>query len=168
MLPLVCKSLTFKAESLHFNTLLHGGKVALSAFIYRSQVARCGKLFTSLQTSTQKTRRDVSIHISAFARRSTLPSTILLCSSISQRTHQRAHRWPQTLSLPFTLSWPQWRKLWRCIGAHWSQWRTSYVARTWCGSPGCSPAAPQSRSSVSASCTSKLLWRRHWKILAAV
>lgn len=139
-----------KIHSLPRGEKFHG--VLLFEFL---QVAQCGKPFTSLQTSTQRARRPVSTHMSAFAQRTMWPTTILHYSLISRGTHQKPRHWLLTPSWPFTPSWLWWKRLWRGIRDRWSLWRARYLQGMWCGSPGCSPAAPHLGSSVSASRTNR-------------
>lgn len=120
------------------------------------QAAQCGKLFTSHQTSTQRPRRLVSTRAFASAARTTWPTTILRCSSILRGTRQRARRLPLTPSRPFTPSWLRWRRPARGTSSRWSLWTASCLCGTQYGSPGCSPAAPHSRSSASAHRTSSV------------
>lgn len=114
------------------------------------QVTQFGKLFTSHRTSTQRMRRLVSTRMFAFVVRTMWPTTTLRCSLNSRATPQRPRRWLPTPSRPFTPSWPWWTRPRRGTRSRWSLWRASSLYGTWCGSRGCSPAAPRSHSSVSA------------------
>lgn len=146
-----CRLSLFITFEQYFFLIVETKAAAFICFLYLLQVALCGKPFTSHQTSTQRMKQPVSTHTSASARRTTWPSTILHCSSISRGTHPRPRRWLLTPSRTLTPSWLWWRRPRRPIRGRWSLWRASYPRGTWCGSPGCSPAAPHSPSSVSSS-----------------
>lgn len=87
------------------------------------QAPQCGKLSSSPQTSTQRTKLPVPTHTSASVDQGTWPITILPCSSTSPGIHQRACRWLLTPSPPSAPSWLWWTRLQRRIRGQWSPGR---------------------------------------------